>query len=121
MSNPISGLLSVQNPSPKRRQALPEQKRRANGAASARYRENHREEYLQKERERAARRRAHLKTLREGDAELERARTQARADAARYRARHRERLAMRAREARKAAFILKHGFRAYLERRLDNL
>lgn len=45
------------------------------------------EEYREKERQRAARRRAHLKTLRDGDAELERARTQARADAARYRAR----------------------------------
>ncbi|KAJ7814808.1 hypothetical protein B0H14DRAFT_2603855 [Mycena olivaceomarginata] len=57
MSNPITGLLSVEKPSPKRRQALPEQKRRANCATSARYRERHREEYLEKERERAARRR----------------------------------------------------------------
>ncbi|KAJ7825742.1 hypothetical protein B0H14DRAFT_2596335 [Mycena olivaceomarginata] len=88
MSNPITGLLSVEKPSPKRQQALPKQKCWANCATSARYREKHREEYLEKERERAARRRVHLKTLRDGDAELEWARTQARADSTQ----HRERL-----------------------------
>jgi hypothetical protein len=35
--------------------------------------------------------------------------------------RNRERLAAKARGDRKTAFVAKHGFRAYLNRRLDNL
>ncbi|KAJ7718177.1 hypothetical protein B0H14DRAFT_3521769 [Mycena olivaceomarginata] len=119
--SPFTPILSTQNPAKKRCPALPEVQRRRKCAASARYRERHAEELLSKERERAARRRAHLKTLKEGDAELERARAQARANSARYRAQNRERLAMRARDDRKTAFVAKHGFRAYLDRRLDYL
>ncbi|KAJ7302849.1 hypothetical protein DFH08DRAFT_977558 [Mycena albidolilacea] len=101
--------------------ALPEVQRRRKCATSARYRECHAEELLPKERERAVRRRTHLKTLKEGDDELERARARARANSARYHAQNRERLAARARDDRKTAFVAKYGFRAYLERRLDNL
>ncbi|KAJ7802745.1 hypothetical protein B0H14DRAFT_3488154 [Mycena olivaceomarginata] len=114
-------ILSTQIPAKKRRPALPEVQRRRKCAASARYRERHAEELLPKERERAARRRAHLKTLKEGDDELECARAQAHANSTRYRAQNRERLAAKARGDRKTAFVAKHGFRAYLNRRLDNL
>ncbi|KAJ7801937.1 hypothetical protein B0H14DRAFT_2614873 [Mycena olivaceomarginata] len=119
--SPFTHILSTQIPAKKRCPALPEVQRRRKSAASARYREHHAEELLPKERERAARRRAHLKTLKEGDDDLERARAQARANSARYRAQNRERLAARARDDRKTAFVAKHGFRAYLDRRLDNL
>ncbi|KAJ7753699.1 hypothetical protein B0H14DRAFT_3512711 [Mycena olivaceomarginata] len=114
-------ILSTQIPAKKRRPALPEVQRRRKCAASARYREHMPRNCSRRSGERAARRRAHLKTLKEGDDELECARAQARANSARYRAQNRERLAAKARGDRKTAFVDKHGFRAYLNRRLDNL
>ncbi|KAJ7803374.1 hypothetical protein B0H14DRAFT_2613392 [Mycena olivaceomarginata] len=88
-------------------------------AASARYRERHREEVLESERAHAARRRAHLKTLKPGDEVLERARERARLASARYRAGNRDELALKQRQVRKRAFIHKHGLYTHIQRRFD--
>ncbi|KAJ7840810.1 hypothetical protein B0H14DRAFT_3457823 [Mycena olivaceomarginata] len=88
-------------------------------AASARYRERHREKVLESERARAARRRAHIKTLKPGDKVLERARERARLASARYRAGNRDELALKQRQVRKHAFIHKYGLYAHIQRRFD--
>ncbi|KAJ7026242.1 hypothetical protein C8F04DRAFT_1190786 [Mycena alexandri] len=83
-------------------------------AASARYRERHRAEVLERGRLRAAQRRAELKTQ---SKELrEEAKQHARDASARYRARNQEELALKQRKVRKRAHIAKHGIHAYLQR-----
>ncbi|KAJ7860856.1 hypothetical protein B0H14DRAFT_2576420 [Mycena olivaceomarginata] len=87
--------------------------------ASARYRERHRKKVLESERARAARRRAHIKTLKPGNEVLERARERARLASARYRAGNRDELALKQRQVRKRAFIHKYGLYAHIQRRFD--
>ncbi|KAJ6627802.1 hypothetical protein B0H10DRAFT_1940795 [Mycena sp. CBHHK59/15] len=87
--------------------------------ASAKYRERHREQVLQVGRQRAARARQHLKTLKGGAYMRERARERAREASARYRMKNREALALKQRQARKRAFIDKHGIHAYIQQRFD--
>ncbi|KAJ7740501.1 hypothetical protein B0H14DRAFT_3515530 [Mycena olivaceomarginata] len=96
-----------------------ERRRESRHAASARYRERHRELVLQAGWERAARRRAHLKTLDPGDEVLEGARAKAREASARYREQNREELALKQRKVRKRAYIKKHGLYAHIQRRFD--
>ncbi|KAJ7692663.1 hypothetical protein B0H14DRAFT_2651618 [Mycena olivaceomarginata] len=102
-----------------------ERRRESRRAASARHRERHRELVLQAGRERAVRRRAHLKTLQPGDEVLEDARAKAREASARYRernaneVRNREELALQQRQVRKRAYIKKHGIYAHIQRRFD--
>ncbi|KAF8126857.1 hypothetical protein K438DRAFT_2001198 [Mycena galopus ATCC 62051] len=96
-----------------------ERKKESRRAASARYRLRHREAVLQAGRERAARRRAHLRTLKPGHQDLEAARSRAREASARYRAQNRDALAVKQRLVRKRAYIHKHGIHAHIQRRFD--
>ncbi|KAJ7677411.1 hypothetical protein B0H14DRAFT_2656080 [Mycena olivaceomarginata] len=93
---------------------LPADRRRSQSAASERYRERNREAVLQAGRERSARRRAALKSLKPGDETAKRMRERAREASARYRANHRELLAAKQRTVRKKAYIKKYGYLSFV-------
>ncbi|KAK7033874.1 hypothetical protein R3P38DRAFT_3186188 [Favolaschia claudopus] len=103
-------------PAQSRSQAKQQQRRLASADASAKYRDSHREAVLEAGRIRAAARRARLRGDTERDAL---ARLKAKESHQRYREGNRDSLALKARKARKKAFIKRHGVHAYIQRSFD--